>query len=279
MIKGISATLIFLWSLPLIAGAGSTQHSAPHITVELQTETAHISPGQAFWAIVFFSPEPHWHTYWKNPGDSGLAPKLNWQLPAGWQAEAPLFETPTAIPYGSEINYGYNGDSALLVKITPPKSLPEAPVTLKLDARWLVCADACVPGKADFALKLPSPPIDNQPTARQRVQQARQRLPRTVGQEGLYQMTDETVEIVIPGDNITGDNLQVFIAPNHVAATQPQPIIVRKAGTIHISAPRHRYFTQAPDYIEVVLREAEKAWTYQAKLKTNTGINQREATP
>jgi len=276
--KGILAALILCWSLPLIAETGSTLQEAPHISVRLLTETRSISAGQSFWALVFFSPEPHWHTYWKNPGDSGLAPELNWQLPAGWQVESPLFETPSAIPYGSEINYGYEGDSGLLIKLTPPASLPDATVTLKLNARWLVCADACVPGKADLALKLPVSNTPDQPTSKQ-FQQSRQRLPTPVNRQGYYHVTDETVEIMVPHGNINGKNLQVFIAPNHVAATQPEATISKEASTLRITAPRHQYYTQAPELIEVVIRNADKAWTYRAQLQPDTSIPQQEATP
>ena len=45
-----------------------------------------IRAGQTFWLGLQIEHQPHWHTYWQNPGDSGLPTRLQWQLPAGLQA-------------------------------------------------------------------------------------------------------------------------------------------------------------------------------------------------
>ncbi|MCK5792058.1 MAG: hypothetical protein KAH34_14505 [Ketobacter sp.] len=265
MLKGLPAAFtLFLLAVPVALSAASAQQDAPHIRVALMTDVTQVKPDTPFWALIYFSPDPHWHTYWKNPGDSGLAPKLNWQLPPGWQAGEPLFQTPTAIPYGSDINYGYEGDSGLLVKLTPPKSLPETALTLGLDARWLVCADACIQGKGQFTLDLPPTPTHIQPAVKERFQQTRQNVPTPVQQSGHYQVTDHRVEITLPALDITDPNLQVFVAPNHIAATQPLPSIIKRADRLHISAHRHPYFHQAPAVIEVVVRGTRQSWTWNA---------------
>ena len=45
-----------------------------------------IAPGQPVWLGLAIEHQPHWHTYWKNPGDSGLPTTLQWELPAGVKA-------------------------------------------------------------------------------------------------------------------------------------------------------------------------------------------------
>ena len=42
-----------------------------------------VAPGKPVWLGLAIDHQPHWHTYWKNPGDSGLPTTLQWQLPAG----------------------------------------------------------------------------------------------------------------------------------------------------------------------------------------------------
>ena len=42
--------------------------------------------GQTFWLGLQLQHEPHWHTYWLNPGDSGLPTQLSWTLPQGLSA-------------------------------------------------------------------------------------------------------------------------------------------------------------------------------------------------
>ena len=36
-----------------------------------------VQAGQTFWLGLKLSHQPHWHTYWKNPGDSGLPTELS----------------------------------------------------------------------------------------------------------------------------------------------------------------------------------------------------------
>ena len=45
-----------------------------------------IAAGQTIWLGLELQHQPHWHTYWRNPGDSGLPTELTWKLPAGVSA-------------------------------------------------------------------------------------------------------------------------------------------------------------------------------------------------
>lgn len=256
-----------LLMLTLIA---STVHAAPvkalHVTVDLLAESAAVVPGKPLWLLLQFTPEDGWHTYWKNPGDSGLAPVLNWQLPAGWQAKAPLFPTPEAIPYGSQMNYGYHGANGLLVELVPPNQIDTTAVELQLDARWLVCADACVPGRGEFRLTLPvahSPSVNPEHAAL--FANTRAALPVALGGEGVYRVTDDHVRVEIPAASLTANTLQVFIAPGQIAEPGATPLITRQKDRLQIQLTRHTYFSDAPEQIEVVLTQAGKGWSVPAR--------------
>src|SRR5690348_16695130 len=62
-------------------------HAAPvqrdHVEVELVSERDAVAPGERVHVGLRLAHEPHWHTYWINAGDSGLATKLKWTLPDG----------------------------------------------------------------------------------------------------------------------------------------------------------------------------------------------------
>src|SRR5690606_37719654 len=146
---------LFRWSATSPWPVTAAPVRARHVIVDLKSENARIAPGVPFWVMVHFMPEEGWHTYWKNPGDSGLAPVLEWKLPAGWQTGDVLFGAPEAIPYGSLVNFGYHCDNALLVQLTLAGTLPRQDVDEARQAKWLVCADACVPGSADLTVRLP----------------------------------------------------------------------------------------------------------------------------
>ena len=97
---------------------------------------------------------PHWHTYWKNPGESGLPTEIAWKLPQGAKADAIVWPTPSLIDVGGVTNYGYHDEVMLLSRITPPADLT-GPLALNAEANWLVCEDVCIPEEGKFALSLP----------------------------------------------------------------------------------------------------------------------------
>ncbi len=63
------------------------------------------------------SMEKGWHTYWRNPGDSGLPTTLEWKLPAGVEAGPIEWPAPHVLPAGPLVNYGYDGEVLLLVEL------------------------------------------------------------------------------------------------------------------------------------------------------------------
>jgi thiol:disulfide interchange protein DsbD len=97
-----------------------------------------------------------WHTYWKNPGDSGLPTELNWTLPPGWQAGPIQWPLPQRVQIGNLANYGYENEVLLPVAVTVPQPLPAGTdLNIQLHASWLVCREECIPQEGDFVLRLP----------------------------------------------------------------------------------------------------------------------------
>ena len=131
-------------------------HAPQGVPIGLQPEAA---TGQPVWVGLQFTHAPHWHTYWKNAGDSGMPTELQWTLPPGVMAGDIAWPLPKKIPIGQLANYGYD-DTVLLpvpLIITPeykPGVLDEA-MDVRLKATWLVCRKECIPQEGEFALKLP----------------------------------------------------------------------------------------------------------------------------
>src|SRR5262245_61466402 len=78
---------------------------APHVQVALVAETASIQPGSELQVGLRFAPERGWHVYWRNPGDSGEAPRLTWRLPDGFTASELAWPAPERIPVGPFANF------------------------------------------------------------------------------------------------------------------------------------------------------------------------------
>src|SRR3954471_13091013 len=94
-----------------------------NVRAELLSDVAAAKPGEPFWVGLRQTMRPKWHTYWKNPGESGLPTEINWTLPAGAKAGPIVWPVPALIDVGGVINYGFHDDVLLMVKMTPPADL------------------------------------------------------------------------------------------------------------------------------------------------------------
>jgi thiol:disulfide interchange protein DsbD len=127
-----------------------------NVKAHLVGEVSAIAPGQSFWVALEFNIRDGWHTYWRNPGDSGQATTLKWQLPPGFTAGDIVWATPHRFEIPPLVNYGYAKHAVHLVNITAPNDLKAGtPIVLSAKASWLVCSDVCIPEDADLQLKLP----------------------------------------------------------------------------------------------------------------------------
>ncbi len=146
-----AALLAVLFSSPAFA---DSVVKSDHVRAELVSEVSQVKPGEPFWVGLRQTIKPKWHTYWKNPGDSGLPTEIEWKLPSGAKAESIVWPYPTLDNLSGIINYGYSGDVMLMVRITPPADATTT-LDLALEATWLVCEDVCIPEEAKLSLTLP----------------------------------------------------------------------------------------------------------------------------
>ncbi|MBM3386466.1 MAG: protein-disulfide reductase [Betaproteobacteria bacterium] len=144
----------------LIPVSAQTSLRNNQVQAELLAHAPHgVQAGQTFWLGLKIAHAPHWHTYWQNPGDSGLPTQLHWQLPNGLQAGAIAWPLPKKIPIGSLANYGYEGTVLLAVpvQVTPQFQPPlGGRLRIALRAEWLVCRQECIPQEGQFTLELPA---------------------------------------------------------------------------------------------------------------------------
>ncbi len=158
--KSLRATLLSLAILFAFAAGTWSVHGQAVRTDYMETElvvgTTSIKPGQPFWAGLRMKMDEHWHTYWRNPADSGLPTKIHWTLPEGFRAGEINWPYPQKIVLDILASYGYEGETLLLVEITPPADLePGGSVDVGAFASWLVCADICLPGESGYQVTLP----------------------------------------------------------------------------------------------------------------------------
>ncbi len=124
------------------------------VQTRLVAEHLTVKGGETIWIGVEHVVAPHWHIYWRNPGDSGLTPRTQWTLPEGLQMGEVQWPVPEKIMIGPLANYGYDDKVVLLQQLTLPKTLPEGPLTLKAGVELLVCQEICVPESGTYELTL-----------------------------------------------------------------------------------------------------------------------------
>ena len=145
--------LQLLLALALPAYAASSSADADHVHVQITTMNADFDRPDTNRAALYFKLEPGWHIYWKNPGDAGEPPHIQWTLPAGITAGPMHFPAPKRLPLGPLMDYGYEGEVLFPIDIDVAKTVPLGPVVLQAHVDWLVCRERCIPGKAEMELR------------------------------------------------------------------------------------------------------------------------------
>ncbi|WP_077034269.1 protein-disulfide reductase DsbD [Pelomonas sp. KK5] len=154
--KALILITAILSGIPAVAGAEPSTARTDEVEASLLAAHAVVQPGQRLRLALRQRIAPHWHTYWINPGDSGQATSLDWQLPAGATATPIDWPAPSRQSLGPVTNYGYSDEVLLLSTLTVPAAARSgerfAPT---VTATWLVCKDICIPQTVTLGLDLP----------------------------------------------------------------------------------------------------------------------------
>jgi thiol:disulfide interchange protein len=142
--------LVAMFGAALPAAAASDSADAAHLHVQLIFPSADLYPGGTNKAGLYFKLEPGWHVYWKNAGDSGEPPKIQWTLPAGVTAGAIEFPAPKRLPLGPLMDFGYENEVLFPFSFQVADSVKQGPAILHGKVNWLVCREVCIPGKAEL---------------------------------------------------------------------------------------------------------------------------------
>ncbi|PUE32019.1 protein-disulfide reductase [Limnohabitans sp. Jir61] len=161
MLKLISRLFVAgcLFGTAWAQNAPSAVVSTPQIRAELVAHAPQgVQAGQPLWLGLQLTHQPEWHTYWHNPGDSGLPTQIELNLPAGMTAGDVQWPLPHKLKVGNLTNYGFEKTVLLAVPLTVSKQFkPNAKqgLDIQLHANWLVCRLECIPQEGDFDLHIP----------------------------------------------------------------------------------------------------------------------------
>jgi len=140
---------------PGVARAASTAVRTDHLQSRLVAETTAAVPGTPLTLGLLLEHDPHWHTYWRNPGDSGLPTEIELTLPEGVVAAPIAWPHPQRFVLSDIVNFGYGDRRLLPISVTVPAGYSAATLPVRAAAKWLICEVECIPGKAEYAFEIP----------------------------------------------------------------------------------------------------------------------------
>ncbi len=176
------------------AGSASAQN---RMSVNLAAEQSRVAAGSTITLAFVMRPAPGWHGYWRNPGDAGAEPRVQWRLPEGWTAAPLQYPAPDRLLVMGLMNYVYERDYALLATLNVPADA-EPGVSVPVDARleYLVCTnEVCVPETANVTVELVTGAPD---AANPAFAGYRRALPRPLALEGRFEVSGGRMRIAIP---------------------------------------------------------------------------------
>ena len=270
--------LALVWA---VAASTTAQHAAPsateHVGVELISEHTALAPGQSMQLGLLLRHEPDWHTYWINPGDSGLPTTLTWNLPSGLKAQDIAWPLPMRFDVGGLYNFGYDGETLLPITLAVPSDAKAGTSAhLGVEAKWLVCREECIPGKASLSLDLPISADPPKPDTRWTKQFARARLalPQATAWKGEMRMDDDRIVIALRGPSLPDPKeLDAFVEERKIVDNKP-PKIRRDGEALIVDFGKSDYFGTPPTTLDLVITQPAAAgvrgWRVQVPFAANS---------
>ncbi|MDX1673863.1 MAG: protein-disulfide reductase DsbD family protein [Longimicrobiales bacterium] len=246
-----------------VAAQGLQDDPTPHSDARLISEVAAVQPGSPFTVGLHITLDEGWHTYWKNAGDAGNGTFMDWRLPAGFTVDSLRYPVPELIPYPPLMSYGYHDEVVLLATVTPPADVDADAVELAATADFLVCADVCIPARAEVVLDLPVADGDATRTAgagAALIREYRDRLPLPAPEHDWSiraARTDSGFALAAgPPAGWSGSLAGAYFFPADgtlLTHTRTQAGAVTEAGELRLRLPASEYMMEEPEALEGIL--------------------------
>ena len=232
----------------LVAGPAVAQiDAAPKVHARLVSAADTVTPGSTIAVALEENIRPGWHTYWVNPGDAGAPTEIQWSLPPGWGASSIEWPYPKKLPVGPLMDYGYEGDTWLPLKLSVPRSaVPGTTVQLKAAASWLVCKEVCIPEDTTLvlSLRISATPAPYDANISRLFQTARSKLPIPSPWPMRYAL-DETLTLFVAAPQLSSARpvSAVFfpLSPRQIRSTADQILEFTSDGVVLKLTPSRKF--------------------------------------
>ena len=145
--------LLALGLLSLLALLGDLS-AAVRTKVDLVNLTPDVRAGEKSLIALRYRCDPHFHIYWKNPGDAGASPTVEWTEKSGTEVGGFIWPGPKLLDQAGVMNFVYENETLILMEVAVPAGATGA-IVLKGKAEWLECDDkGCWPHDTPVELAL-----------------------------------------------------------------------------------------------------------------------------
>ncbi|REL36206.1 protein-disulfide reductase DsbD family protein [Thalassotalea euphylliae] len=258
----------------------SSTAQGPHIQVALLNEYKSIwatSDANAQWLGILLSPEDEWHTYWRNAGDSGEPPSVQWQSSTEIEFGEIQWPIPEQIPVAHLVNYGYGGDTLLMVPFTIKHSadLPET-VKITADLSWLVCKEDCIPGWATLTIELPvsDKPVNDPSLLSPHAplfSKTRATLPDNSWLSAQYEITEDYLTLATRLPYESNWQLLPFRSDLIQHSSQQQWLLAENGADANVLLKKSDYFSHSEAAVNFLLSDGNKGFYLTATLNDLAG--------
>ncbi len=254
--------LLILFSLFLLAApAQAAPPQTHHTTATLFSAVAGVDKLTSVPVGVAVMMEDGWKTYWRTPGEAGLAPVFDWGGSTNVKEARVQWPAPTRFTAFDIDNFGYDGRIIFPIDVTPEQS--GKPIALNLRLDLLICNKICVPESHTLSLAIPAG--EAKVTPEQDLRAQGQRLVPSVSGDSDLSLEKAWLEthknghtyLHIEGHatNAPGEDADLFVEhPSFISVGHPLMAYEPDTRALHIDAP---------------IRDDEKIETLQEKLRAS----------
>jgi DsbC/DsbD-like thiol-disulfide interchange protein len=183
-----------------VAAEAPSDSATHHVAVSLVPESRMPAAGSEVTIAIDMRPAKGWHGYWENPGDAGLPLKIDWRLPQGASAGAPVYPVPSTLVISGMMNHVYEYPYALLLPLRIPVGAgpgTRLPISAKL--QYLACTNAiCVPENSEVEIELTVGAGAADPSNVTRFDAWRRAMPRPLGSPVHFEATAGKIRLGVP---------------------------------------------------------------------------------
>jgi len=250
---------------PLTSNALRTDHLNSQLVAQATAAVA----GQSLQVGLLLKHDAHWHTYWRNPGDSGLPTRIEFTLPAGVTVGDIEWPAPQRFDVEGIVNFGYADTLLLPITLTIPADFAGASIPIAATATWLICEIECIPGRGTYRLELPTASASTaDPRWAAEFEWAAKRQPRTLKAESTIRLADNHVLIDIVSNALPPDVAawEIFPLAAQVIVNGAYPMWSKLDGGMRMRLPLSDAFAGLPDQFDFLLVKDDTALAVNARV-------------